>query len=58
MVRGEHRKSCPLVIELIRAMTGGGVFSNYDHLRTLVEERRDGKKDQDDANETKLKGLV
>ena len=30
--------------ELIWAMTGGGAFSNDDHLRTLGEERREGKK--------------
>ena len=44
--------------ELIRAVTGGGAFSNTDHLRTLGEERRDGQKDQEATNETKLKGLV
>ena len=44
--------------ELIRAVTGGGAFSNADHLRTLGEESRDGQKDRDVANETKLKGLV
>ena len=31
--------------ELIRSMTGGGAFSNSDHLRTLGEERCDGQKD-------------
>ena len=36
----------------------GGAFYNSDHLRTLSEERRDGKKDRDAAYETKLKGLV
>ena len=44
--------------ELISAMTGGGAFSNADQLRTLGEERRDGKKDREVAKETKLKGLV
>ena len=39
-------------------MTGGGSFSYYDHLRTLSEERRDGKKDRDVAYEAKLKSLV
>ena len=39
-------------------MTGGGAFSNADHLRTLSEERRDGKKDQDVAYKSRLKGLV
>ena len=37
---------------------GGRAFSIADHLRTLGEERRDGKKDQETANKTKLKGLV
>ena len=44
--------------ELVRAVTGGGEFSNAEHLRTLCEERRDGKKDQDAAYKTKLKGLL
>ena len=43
-------------MELVRAVTGG--FSNADHLWTLSEERRDGKKDQYTAYKTKLKGLV
>ena len=33
--------------ELVRAVTGGGEFSNADHLRTLSEESRDIKKDRD-----------
>ena len=36
---------------------GGGVFSNINHLRTLREERRDGQKEREVANEIKLKGL-
>ena len=39
-------------------MTGGGEFSNAEHLRMLGEERRDRHKDWEVANETKLKGLV
>ena len=39
-------------------LTGGGSFSNSDHLRTLGEERCDRKKEQEVANKTKLKGLV
>ena len=39
-------------------MTGGGAFSNADYLRTLSEERRYRKKDQDVAYESRLKGLV
>ena len=44
--------------ELVRAVTGGGAFSNADHLWTLREERRDKKKDRDVAYEYRLKGLV
>ena len=39
-------------------MTGGGGFSNAKHLRTLSEERRDGKESWDVAYESRLKGLV
>ena len=39
--------------ELVRAVTGGGAFSNADHLRTLSEERRGGKK-----HEYRFKGWV
>ena len=44
--------------ELVRAVTGGGAFSNADHLWTLREERRDRKKDRDVTYEYRLKGLV
>ena len=44
--------------ELIWAVMGGGELSNADHLRTLGEERRGGKKDQEAAYKTKLKGLL
>ena len=44
--------------ELVRAVTGGGAFSNVDHLRTLSEEQRDRKKDRDVAHKYRLKGLV
>ena len=30
--------------ELVRAVAGGGVFSNANHLQTLSDEQRDGKK--------------
>ena len=43
---------------LIRAVTGGGGFSNADHLRTLSQERRDGKESWEVAYESILKGLV
>ena len=39
-------------------MTEGGAFSNTDHLRTLSEERQNGKKDRDAAYKFKIKGLV
>ena len=39
-------------------MTGGGAFSNANHLRTLIEEQRDGKKDQDATYKSSLKVLV
>ena len=39
-------------------MTVEGEFSNADHLRTLSEEQRDGKKSWDVAYKSRLKGLV
>ena len=39
-------------------MTEGGGFSNDDHLRTLIEEQRDGKEAWDVAYESRVKGLV
>ena len=44
--------------ELLWAVIGGGALSNADHLYTLSEERRDGKKDQDVVHKSILKGLV
>ena len=44
--------------ELVRVMTGGGAFSNSDHLWTLSEEVREGKKYRDAAYESKVKDLV
>ena len=46
------------IAELVRAVTGGGEFSNADHLQTLSEEQCDGEKSWDSAYESKLKGLV
>ena len=40
--------------ELIRPVMGVGAFSNANHLRVLGEESRDGQKDRDEANKTKL----
>ena len=44
--------------ELVWSVTGGGEFSNADHLRTLIEERRDGKKERDVAYEYIFKVLA
>ena len=44
--------------ELFPAMTRKGAFSNAEHLRTLSEEQRDGKKDRDVVYKSKSKGLV
>ena len=44
--------------ELVQAVTGGGAFSNVNHLRTLSEEGRDGKKDRESAYESKINALV
>ena len=43
---------------LVWAVTQGGAFSNANHLRTLSEERHDGKKYWDAIHKSKLKGLV
>ena len=44
--------------KLTRSVMGGGEFSNANHLRTLSEERRDGKEARDVAYKSRLKGLV
>ena len=44
--------------ELVQAVTGGGEFSHVNHLRTLSDERQDGKEAWDVAYEYRLKGLV
>ena len=54
----EHLRSPRGSAELVQAVTGGGAFSNADHLQTLSKERRDRKKDRGTAYESKLKGLV
>ena len=43
---------------MVLALTGGGEFSNADHICTLSEERSDRNKDRDAAYKTKLNGLV
>ena len=45
-------------VELVRDFTGGGGFSNADHLGILSEERCDEKKSRDVAYASRLKGLV
>ena len=45
-------------MELVRGVLGGGAFSDADHIQTLSEERRDGKKDRGAAYKSKFKGLV
>ena len=39
-------------------MTRGGAFSNSEHLWTLSEKQRDGKKDWDVAHESRIKSLL
>ena len=39
-------------------MTGEIEFSTADHLQGLREERRDRKKNRDEANDAKLGGIV
>ena len=53
-----HLSSTRGSAELARAVTGGGKFSNANHLRTLSEDRRDGKESWDVAYKSRLKGLV
>ena len=43
--------------ELVQDVTGGGAISNANHIRTLGEEIRDGKKDRESTYKTKIKGL-
>ena len=44
--------------EQVRVVTGGGSFSNANHLWTLSEDQHDGKKAWDIVYEYRLKGLV
>ena len=60
-VMSEHKKyliSLRESTELVQAVTGGGELSNDDQLRTLIKERRDGKKYRDVADKSKIKGLL
>ena len=43
---------------MVRDVTGGGGFSNVDHLWTVSEERRERNKCGDVAYKSRLKGLV
>ena len=43
---------------MVRVVTGGGAFSNANHLQTLSEEGRKVKKDRDVAHESRLDVLV
>ena len=54
----KYLSSKPGSAELIRAVMGGGALSNADHLLALGEERRDGQKHWEDANDATLNGLV
>ena len=45
-------------MELIWAVTGEREFFNTNHLLALREERRDGQKKRDGANDATLNGLV
>ena len=56
--QNNHLSSTRGSTKLVWVVTGGGGFSNADHLRTLSEERRDGKKAQDVAYKSRLKCLV
>ena len=55
-----ERYKIPLHVsyELIGAVTGERDFSTANHLQADKEERREGKKDRDDRNGTKLRGIV
>ena len=43
---------------MISLVTGMREFSTADRLQAVIEERWDGKKDQDDAKDSKLKVIV
>ena len=55
---GDSKRDFLKEVDLIRAVTGGGDFSNANNLLGLTEERIDGQKNRGGANEAKLKGLV
>ena len=43
---------------MISAVTGMRDFSTADQFQAVIEESWDGKKDQDDAKDSKLKVIV
>ena len=43
---------------MIASVTGGSALSTADHILKILEERRDGQKIRDDANDANLKVLV
>ena len=45
------------IYEMIVEVTGEREFSTNDHLLAFKGERRDGNKDRDDANDSKLRGV-
>ena len=45
-------------VELVQAVTGGGEFSYVNHLRTLIDDRQDGKEAWDVEYGYRLKGFV
>ena len=58
LAKEKYLSSTRGIVELVRYVTGGGTFSNADHLWTLSEERCDGKQVRDVACKSRLKGLV
>ena len=56
--QGKYLRSQRGSVERVRAVTGGGAFSNAHQIQTLSEERRDRKKYREVAYKSKLKGLV
>ena len=56
--KDKYQSSQKSSAEIIQAVTGGGELSNANYLMELREERGAGQKNRDNANDTKLKGLV
>ena len=45
-VNKKYPSSQRAIVELIRAVKGGGDFSNSDHLLVIKEERHEGQKNR------------